>query len=114
MSVKTKQQMLKEDWEFFKQRRFIEEQVSPRSGMKPGSPAQHDAAMFPRCAIHLAGLRRTSVHGAQTRHHKLEPVDREGVNVTFLYILIRASRPPVAVLSSLNGGFSFFVPVDKQ
>ncbi|KAJ8416571.1 hypothetical protein AAFF_G00358590 [Aldrovandia affinis] len=28
MSLKTKQQMLKEDWEFFKQRRFIEEQLT--------------------------------------------------------------------------------------
>lgn len=27
MAMKTKQRMLKEDWEFFKQRRFIEEQV---------------------------------------------------------------------------------------
>lgn len=26
-TLKTKQRMLKEDWEFFKQRRFIEEQV---------------------------------------------------------------------------------------
>lgn len=27
MAMKAKQRMLKEDWEFFKQRRFIEEQV---------------------------------------------------------------------------------------
>lgn len=27
MSLKTKQRMLKEDWEFFKQKKFIEEQV---------------------------------------------------------------------------------------
>lgn len=31
-TLKTKQRMLKEDWEFFKQRRFIEEQVKLRIG----------------------------------------------------------------------------------
>lgn len=31
-TLKTKQKMLKEDWEFFKQRRFIEEQLKVRMG----------------------------------------------------------------------------------
>lgn len=30
-TLKTKQRMLKEDWEFFKQRRFIEEQVQNKN-----------------------------------------------------------------------------------
>lgn len=33
-TLKTKQRMLKEDWEFFKQRRFIEEQVHNKN-MEP-------------------------------------------------------------------------------
>lgn len=33
-TLKTKQRMLKEDWEFFKQRRFIEEQVH-NTNMEP-------------------------------------------------------------------------------
>lgn len=32
-TLKTKQRMLKEDWEFFKQRRFIEEQVENMQGL---------------------------------------------------------------------------------
>lgn len=35
MTMKTKQRMLTEDWELFKQRRFIEEQVRPRGGCRP-------------------------------------------------------------------------------
>nr|XP_023654894.1 protein FAM193A isoform X2 [Paramormyrops kingsleyae] len=36
MSLKTKQRMLKEDWEFFKQRRFIEEQLTNSKKSPPG------------------------------------------------------------------------------
>ncbi|CAL8354103.1 unnamed protein product [Boreogadus saida] len=35
-TLKTKQQMLKEDWEFFKQRRFIEEQLTNSKKSTPG------------------------------------------------------------------------------
>ncbi|XP_053560179.1 protein FAM193A [Bombina bombina] len=33
MALKTKQRMLKEDWEFFKQRRFIEEQINNKKAL---------------------------------------------------------------------------------
>ncbi|MFT7807673.1 protein FAM193A [Arapaima gigas] len=36
MSLKTKQRMLKEDWEFFKQRRFIEEQLTATKTSQAG------------------------------------------------------------------------------
>ncbi|KAK1174869.1 protein FAM193A-like isoform X2 [Acipenser oxyrinchus oxyrinchus] len=36
MALKTKQHMLKEDWEFFKQRRFIEEQLTNSKKSLPG------------------------------------------------------------------------------
>lgn len=58
MTMKTKQRMLTEDWELFKQRRFIEEQVcmGGRAWLERSFSPQSEGLQSPRCTIFLADL----------------------------------------------------------
>lgn len=86
-TLKTKQRMLKEDWEFFKQRRFIEEQVRPR--VCHGRNKKKNASLFFDAVLFSVAPQQEAVWWREQqlhRHHENAVVSSEYTRLSELQL----------------------------